>query len=360
MSQSNDSFGRPSNLEDPVDLIAAYRVSSHYSYPLRKMRADRVVNFDESMILISILLNKYQSTYVTNKSDKSLLLMPNLFHEPQPGERIKNQTTGEIYTVKETIVNPITKKWEGLVRLVCITPPETLKSEKLELLDSTHRVRFTEESPNMVGNEGQTSAGIMIDKGPMQPTIVYSLVRKEPGSIGKTPFGPQKDYRKRLRESVKFDSNPAHTVEIYAQSFDNLVQFDCCTLDNFTANRLVNWFEKFMNLYQWVLKKNGVQQIIYWQRLKDATVSKWRQDLVVRTVQFYFRTEEIDEVVRRDLTKIDYNIDLSEGISDDTERYIADQKIAGPISDQEYNALFRDSNGNYLFGDLTINDGNLS
>jgi len=360
MSFLNDKFNQP-ELEDPADLgYAPYRVDSQILWPLRKMRANRGASYEDAMLMIGRLIPRFQATYRSHSVDTSLILMPYLPRQPRDGDKIKNITTGEIYTVKETIVNPYTKAWEGLIRLNCNTAPNAKKAERLQFIDPLNVVRFIEDGPQMIGNEDQTSSGIIIDKGPMPPTVVYSLIRKEPGSIGKQPFGPAKDYRRRVREHVKDNAIPGHTIEVRGQAFDNLVQFDCCTTDNVSASRLVNWFEKFMNLYEWVLKKNGVQQILYWQRKSDAAVPKWRQDLVVRTVQYYFRTEDVEAVIRRDLTNINYAIDLAEDILDTTERYIADQKVTGLVSEDQYRSLFRDSNGTYLFGTIDINDGNLT
>lgn len=360
MSVGVDRFGRPVNLEQPDEMLNGYEVDSLFVYPYRKLRADRSASYEDAMILISILIKQYEYMFQTNASDNTLLLMPHLLSPPEAGAKLKNKTTGEIYTIKEVILNPITRAWDGLIRLNAIAGPNPLMAHRLEFVDHKKGVRFIEEYPQMLGNESQTSDGIIVDKGPMPPTVVYSLVRKEPGSIGKSPFGPQKDYKKHVREQIKDPNVLGSTIEVRAQTFDNLVQFDCCTTDNISATRLAKWFEKFVNLYEGVLKKNGVQQILYWQRLKDAAVTKWRQDLVVRTVQYYFRTEEIEAVIRGDLRKIDFNVDLADSIEDDSERYIAGQQITGLITEEEYRALFRDSSGKYLFGNTYINDGNLT
>lgn len=359
MSRSIDNFGRPNNLESPEDLkYMPYRVDSAMIDRVR-LKADRSANFEDAMLLIDMLLHKYETTYKNHKNDNSLIWMPYLFSRPADGTEIKNLTTGEIYTVKETLVNPKTKVWEGLVRLNYTTYPVSEQAQRLAFIDRSRLTRFTENPPVRLGVENQTSDGIIMDKGPIMPTVTYSLERKEPGSIDGTPFGPRKDYRKRVREHIKDPDSPSHTIEIRAQTFDNLIQFDCCTVDNYSANRLARWFEKFMELYEWVLKLNGVQQFLFLQRFNDTAAQKWRQDLVVRSLQYYFRTEEIEAISRRDLTSIQYYINLDNEIEDTSTRYIAGQLVSGQISSQEYDALFRDSNGQYLFGNIYFNDGNL-
>lgn len=359
MSTTNDSFNRPSNLESPEDLAyLPYRVDSAM-LDRDRLKADRSATWEECMYLIDALMRKYETTYKNHKTDTSLIWMPYLFSRPADGTEIKNITTGEIYTVKETIVNPKTKVWEGIVRLTGIAYPVNSQAERLAFTDRSKYTRFTEDPSVASGTENQTSDGIIMDRGPMIPTVTYSLERKEPGSIDGTPFGSRKDYRKRVREFIKDPDSPSHTIEIRAQTFDNLIQFDCCTVDNFSANRLARWFEKFMELYEWVLKLNGVQQFLFLQRFNNTSVQKWRQDLVVRSLQYYFRTEEIEAISRRDLTSIQYIVNLDTEIEDTSTRYVAGQLVSGQITDQEYKSLFRDSNGQYLFGNIYFNDGNL-
>lgn len=360
MSRGFDKFGRPSNLESPEELVATYRVDSAFVNSRQRLTADRSANFDEAMQMVDVLLHKYQTTYKNHQTDTSLIWMPYLFIRPKNGIQIKNITTGEIYTVKETIENPVTKIWEGLVRLNFKDSnyPKDINSERLQILDDKYLVRFTEEPAVLLGTEGQTTDNIMVEKGPIRPTVTYSLERKEPGSLNGTPFGSPKEYKGRVREHIKDVNDPNHTIEIRGKVFDNIVQFDCCTGDNFSANRLARWFEKFIDLYEWVLRLNGVQQILYWKQFKN-TEPKWRQDLVVRSIQYYFRTEEIEGIGRRDLTAIDYYINLNKSIDDTQTRYIAGQLVSGQISQQEYDSLFRDSDGKYLFGNIYRNDGNL-
>jgi len=360
MSKSYDNFGRPTNLESPEDLqYMQYTVDSTPINPRWRLGSDRTANFDQSMTLIDLLLKKYETTYRVHQNDKSLIYMPYLFTQPTIGAKIRNIKTSEIYSVKEIIKNPKTGLWDGLIKLNYINYPDTNLSHKLEFLTEDSLVRFTESYPQVVGTESQTSSGLIVDRGPMRPTVIYTLTRKEPGSVGSKPFDGTKEYKSRLRETIKDPDSPSHTIELRGRYFDNIVQFDCCTTDNASANRLARWFEQFINLYEWVLKLNGVQQILYWSRFNDTSVQKWRQDLVVRSIQYYFRTEEIEAITRRDITSIKLAANIASSIEDTSTQYIAGQLISGQISEQEYLGLFRDSTGKYLFGNTYYNDGNL-
>jgi hypothetical protein len=286
--------------------------------------------------------------------------MPNLFQEPAQGTKLRNKQTGEIYTVTDTIKNPHTNMWEGLIRISSITSPDPVAAEKLEFFDDKVRVRFTAEYSKSLDTESQTADEIQDDAGPIRPTVVYALLRKEPGTIDAQPFGPRKQYKPRHMENLKHDrKSTGRTISVSAHCFDLLVEFGCFTTDNRSCDLLADWFEEFMRQYSWVLELNGVQRILYWQRGRDTAVTKWRQDLISRTVQYFFRIEEILPTVQKDMNTFDININLSEHINDESERWYGLYHVSGQLTQEEYKKLFVDRSGNYLFGDLILNDNNL-
>ena len=362
MTNKVDKYKKPVSLEDAKDpYLEDYKYYINYGVPFSpdKSVRDRGASLDDAMLFIDMLLHQYEAYYEQHDIDKNLVVFPNLFKMPDEGTKIRNKKTGEIYTIQDVIVNPYTKQWEGLVRISSVTPPNPNLVEKLEFVDQEKaRVRFTHEYPVSLESEGQTSDGLISDAGPIPPCVVWALIRKEPGSIGKAPFHPSKEYKPRRRELLRNINNPGHVQEVRGQWFDNLVQFDCWTTDNFSAERLANWFEKFMTLYDWVLKLNGVQEMLYWQRLRDASVTKWRQDLVSRTVQYFFRTEVLEAVVQKTFVDIELSASVAPRISDDlAEKFIAGRlvKISG-LTYKQYKDLFRNSDGKYLFGNTTLND----
>lgn len=363
MSDKNDLAGKPI-LEDGTDpFFVKHIATSQYNasfYP--KIRADRNVGYRDTMLMVDLLLHKFEAYYEANRDDPRLLCMRNLFVEPDQGTQLRNVQTNEIYTVTDTPRNPITNRWEGLVRIDAITPPSKLLAEKLEFVDDNNRVRFSPHSPPDISTDNQTTDEMHEDVGPIRPTITYSLVRKEPGSINGQPFGRQKQYKPMLRERLRSQSatGTGRSVEIYGQWFDVIVEFVAHTTDNRSADLLVDWFEEFVRQYTWVLKLNGVQELLYWQRLRDATVTKWRQDLKSRTVQYFFRIEELLPEVVKDINKIDTCINVEKEILNASQRWIAGNLVTGQLTYNQYNDYFVDASGNYLFGDLTLNDGNLS
>lgn len=368
MGTKVDKLGRPKNLEDwddpdvvSQDHVVASNAWGNTLYQQKSTR-DRNVDLTEAMTMVSMLLKQYECQYRSHQEDDTLLHFPHLFQKPPKGAKIRNKTTNEVYKVQEALINPFTKQWEGLVKIQATdNAPDRKLLHKLEFLDENRYVRFTSEDPERLETESQDAEGDLMDKGPVRPTVVHALIRRLPGSISDRPFGPEKQYRPTLRETLRPDDDPNHTIEMYGQWFDQLVQFDCWTTDNFSADRLADWFERFVCLYGRVLKMNGVHEVLYWERLRDASVTKWRQDLKSRAVQYFIRTESLEAVVVRDITDIDYTIDLSNKIEKTVVPYeVAGQTITGYINATQYHELFRDSNGLYLFGDINVNDQNLT
>ena len=367
MSTRSDKAGKPilEDHDDPSIKFYDGKVIPNCSGPTayqRKSGRDRSVNLDEAMEMTDILLMQYECNYRVHDIDKTLIHFPYLFQRPPDGAKIRNKNTGEVYVIKETLIDPRSKNWEGLVKIeYTATFPNRLRLEKIEFLDEKNHVRFTSEDPQSLGLETQDEAGLIKDSGPIRPTVVHALIRKLPGTISSRPFAPAKQYRPILRETLRSTDDPNHTIEMYGQLFDHLVQFDCWTTDNFSADKLADWFERFVSLYGKILKLNGVQEVLFWERLRDASVTKWRQDLKSRAVQYFIRTEYLEAVFTRDITDIDINANLADSIEPCVGEYeVAGQIVSGQITSAQYSSMFRDSDGKYLFGNFNITDQNLT
>lgn len=355
-----DKRGKPDLQLDATDVRPEdYRYKINYGTAFSEGRSIRSgkASLDEAMLMIDLCMHMYEMTYEPHKIDTTLLNFPCWFSKPDPGAEIKNKTTGEVYTVADVVLNPYTKMWEGLVRINAINPPLRNSAEKLALTDeTTNRVRFVHEFPEGTQTEAQGDDEIMKDVGPVAPTVTWALVREEPGTYGKSPFHPAKIYKPRVHEYVKDPGEPGHSIEVRTQWLDCLVQFDCWTADNFSATKLAGWFKRFMSLYIPVLKYHGVAEVLYWQQRRDAAVTKWRQDLISRTLQYFLRTEDISTIVRKDFVQIDLTLAIKSKLKDESVGWIAGQKVDAPMqmTKQEYDALFRNSDGEYLFGDVSI------
>ncbi|RMG69773.1 MAG: hypothetical protein D6710_08280 [Nitrospirae bacterium] len=363
MSDINDSLGNPI-LERPDDPMFKYRdhvVYSNYAHNLWKPKSTRIRSADinDAMEMIGLLMRLHELTYYRHSIEKNLLLFPYMFKKPESGQKLRNTVTGEIYTIEQAIVNPVAMRWEGVVKISSQTPPDPTKGERLEFVGTDGLVEFTSEFPIANVVDGQDEEGMLEDGGPIRPTITYSLFRQEPGSIGKAPFAPAKNYKPEVREILKSTKTPGHSIEILGQYFDSIIEFNCWATDNRSADSLADWFQRFMTQYIKVLKLNGVVEVLFWQRLRDAAVTKWRQDLISRTLQYFFRTESLIPVVLRDISNIDITMGVEDEIVDTRERWVAGQLVTGKLTQEQYESMFVDTSGNYLFGNFVLNDGNL-
>ena len=322
----------------------------------RRSRAEGSLSLLETMELAAKLLRRYQSTYWPHENNANLIWFPFLFKQPAIGASIINDSTGEIYTVDQIVVNKATGQWDGLVRLNLVNQPSAIKRQSLTFLEKDNYVRFDHETPEALPNlVGANEEGRLENAPPMEPTVTWNIERAEPAGQGQA-FGSKKEFRPRERELVKDPLEPGYSVKILGQYFDNLVQFDCWTHDSRSSEKLYIWFEQFLNLYRWVFRKLGVAQLFFWERLQDRTSTSWRQYYPVRTMRWYFRTETLSAEYQRDILKLDVNIDIGEAAPNlDVEgRWIADQFVSGKLTLQEYRDLFYRS-GEYLFGDVTLN-----
>lgn len=327
------------------------------SYQIRrKSRSEGALSITQAMELISVLLKSHQLTYVPHHTHKNLLFLPFAFIRPKEGDKIRNLTTNEVYTVDQVLLNPTTKNWDGLVRLDLQNPPKITEKHSLAYENNDRYISFVHEMPDRILNSASANTeGIIDQKIPMNPTVTWSLRVKEAGGYGK-PFDTKKQRTPHLRESVKDPLVPGYTVEIYGQWFDNIVQFDSWSNDQRTAERLISWFEQFMTSYAGYIKQQGIPHLFFWRRNADDVNTTWRQSFAMRSSQYYFRTEELEAVYQRDILKIDVTLGANATFvnrRDLEPRFIADQYVSGQPTTEEYRNLFYRS-GQFLFGDIDI------
>lgn len=349
MSQSDDTiplFG---------DSYLQYFDPDRQRFELRrKSRNEGALSISEAMELISTLMKKHQLSFVPNKINKKILLLPFCFIEPSEGDKIINKTTKEVYTIEQVIKNPTDNRWNGVVQISVINPPKIELRHSLEFLDQKNYIKFEHEFPEALLNTPSANPeGVLKNIPPIHPTVTWSLKTVEPGGLGK-PFDSRKELKPRLRESTKDPFVPGYTVEIYGQFLDIIVQFDAWSNGFRTTERLLTWMEQMLKLYAGYLRQRGVTNMFFWKRPEETQTSVWRQSVPVKGTQFYFRTEELEAVYQRDILKIDISLGTDEIATQEPQfRYIADQLVSGNYSPDDYRALFYRS-GEYLFGDLDI------
>jgi hypothetical protein len=215
------------------------------------------------------------------------------------GDKIYNVTTGKVYIIAE-IVGDRTH----VVRLNTQGAVAPLQGDVLALEDK-NTVNFVSAYSRQYQDQPIAD---------WRDTVIYRVKRREPGTTGKHPFDPPTEIKPRVREYRIDDDHPDCHVVVMGQWYDNLLQFDCWSKYNNTADTLVEWFEDFMYKYTWVWKKNGVSEVLYWMRNTDEEVSKWRNDLAVRNVIYYFRTEKIVSIKEYDFKQINMYLELDNAL----------------------------------------------
>ena len=298
-----------SELPNFGDKYLQYFNPSRQSFELRRKSTNEgSLSISEAMELIERLMRKHQLSYVPNKSDRRLVLLPFAFVEPSKGDKIRNNVTQEVYTIDQIIKNPDTNQWNGLVKLDLVNPPSIEGRHSLSYLDPVNYIRFDHEFPDVLLNIPRANLeGELKNLPPIVPTVTWSLKTVEPGGLGKA-FDSRKELKPRLRESTKDPYVTGYTVEIWGQFFDNIVQFDAWTSGFKATERLLSWMEQFIKLYTGFLRERGLSQLFFWRRQEETQINTWRQQLPVKGSQFYFRTEEIEAVYQRDTLKIDISI----------------------------------------------------
>ena len=272
--------------QNPYDILNPTRADMRQS--------DRAINLNDITTYIYQSLIDFQGKWELDESGSWKIKMPNARYL-LVGDKIYNRTTGQVYTIAE-----VPDEKNKVIRLSATSVSMPSEGDVLEL-EEKNTVNFTSAYSRYYQDKPVAD---------WRDTIVYRVKRREPGTTGKHPFDPPTEIKPRVRQYV---SDPDHAdchVMVLGQWFDNLIQFDCWSKYNNRADEMIEWFEDFMYKYTWVWKKNGVNEILYWMRNIDEEVTKFRNDLSVRTVLYYFKTEKIVTIREYDFTQIDMYLEL--------------------------------------------------
>jgi len=263
-------------------------------------QSDRNASLNQITTYIYQSLLDFQGRWTESDRGSYTICMPNARYLAV-NDKIANITTKKTYVIVE-VISEAGKG--GMVRLNTFGTPPPVEGDILAL-----------EEKNTVNFESSYSRYYQ-DK-PIEDwrdTVIYRVKRREPGTIGKHPFDPPTEIKPRIRETRVDPDHPGCHIVVMGQWFDNLVQFDVWSKYNNRADELIEWFEDFMYKYTWVWKKNGVNEILYWMRTTDEESSKWRNDLAVRTVIYYFKTEKIVSLKEYDFRQIDLYLELDNAL----------------------------------------------
>lgn len=248
-------------------------------------QADRNASLDDVTTYIYQSLVDYQGKWESTVISDWTVIFP-YARDLRVGNSIKNTSTGEVYTIDSVV-----DEQNHTVRLSGTVAPQL--GDRLELADE-NMVDFVSVYPQ-----------VYAEPQDWRDTITYRVSRRGPGTLQSHPFDGRKEIKPRVRQTIVDPDYPDHHIMVTGQWFDNLIQFDCWSVTNYGADSLISWFEDFLFRYTWVWKKNGVQEILYMNRGIDDQIAKWRDDIVNRTLIYYFRTEKIVPIRTHDFTQVD-------------------------------------------------------
>lgn len=288
-------------MAEPGKKLESYTEEPYFIFnPEREdmRQADRSANLNDITTYIYQSLIDFQGKWESTDRGAYTIKMPNARYLAV-GDKIWNSTIGKMYLIAEIVgdrTNVIRLNVQGS------TPPSS--GDRL-FLEDKNTVNFVSAYSKYYQDRP------VVD---WRDTIVFRIKRREPGTIGKHPFDPPTEIKPRIREYKADPDHPDCHVVVLGQWFDNLIQFDVWSKLNNSADTLIEWFEDFMYKYTWVWKKNGVNEILYYMRTIDEEASKWRNDLAVRSVLYYFRTEKIVTIKEYDLKQVDLYLELENAV----------------------------------------------
>ena len=159
--------------------------------------------------------------------------------------------------------------------------------------------------------------------------ITWGVVRMEPGTVSGPPFRGTQEIQPRQREAIAVfgdnvkkyisDSNGIrisrggkllHYVKLYGQHYDTLIQYNIWSKSNYEVELLTHWFLDYLQKFRGMFREAGILNMHLWNRVRDDTMVQMKNGYHVRSVLYYFRTEEVTIDMAGPINKINLNIDV--------------------------------------------------
>ncbi len=169
------------------------------------------------------------------------------------------------------------------------------------------------------------------DTPPQVPrnAITWGVVRMEPGTVSGPPFRGTQEVRPRHREYIAVfgDTTKKYIIEnvssqlsrsgrllqfitLKGQHYDMLIQYNIWSKSNYEVELLTHWFLKYLSNYRGMFKESGVQNMFLWSRVRDDTLVQMKNGYHVRSVLYYFRTEDVSVDSVGPINRINLNVDV--------------------------------------------------
>ncbi len=154
---------------------------------------------------------------------------------------------------------------------------------------------FVADYPATSDFSDQTNRDVRVPQ--FKDTIVWKVTRKEPGSLGDKPFGPNKLWKPRIIErAVVNPLDRDRLIDIYEADLDNIVEFTVISETNSQCEKISDWFYDQIVIFQWFFQKMGIPKVLFLKRTMDSRVDGLPTALNSRNLQYYVRTKRYYEI----------------------------------------------------------------
>lgn len=127
------------------------------------------------------------------------------------------------------------------------------------------------------------------------PRITYKVIDRVP-----------KENKPRIRQVVNEQSEDASKrfVTLYGQRFACKIQFNIFATEYSSANKVMSELEDLLIKYSGYIKQQGVAELFFIRHFTDQDLDAFRQDMSVRSLQYYVETERVIAEFNGEITDI--------------------------------------------------------
>jgi hypothetical protein len=153
------------------------------------------------------------------------------------------------------------------------------------------------------------------------PLITYQVISKIPATMGNSTREIKPRYRDTILLPNVVDGGP-EAVNIYAQSFDYLMEFKIWEENNTKADLLAERFEDFMMIYAGYFLSEGVQQLIFIDMNSVDRPTMIRDRIVCRNFRYRVRIEKHVEIPTSVIKEVIARVSAEASLHDDQDQSI--------------------------------------
>lgn len=278
---------------------------------VRKQQYSRNATLSDLPDFINATLQTFQAYFIPQGyTDKWRGYMPYAYYL-EPGMKLFNIRTQAQYTIDEVVVDRHGDRTDEVLLSGATSDADPPEISDTLIFDKDCGVLFSRATPRSQDGVDYESVAERKDTvSAWEAHIDYSVLEEAPAVAD--PDAPQ---RRKLglkpvyRETVE-TGDPHLVEERYGQWLDARVRFDLWGATGGQADKLVDWFYKYIRLNHWVLKHNGIQQMLFLRRGLDMPVGVWRSRLYHRPLDFLVRTEYQFNAYFRRLDHINVSVRL--------------------------------------------------